>query len=228
MGGGASAGTRHGQHRFDDLRVAGTAAEIAGEGLAHVVLGGRGIRGEQRARGEQHARRAEAALGRARAGKGALKPVRLAIVFQALGGEEGPSAEPGGENEARADGLAVEEHGAGAADALATAILGRGEGEAIAEKIENRPVGGSLRAAGTVVEGEVEPHLSPPYPLSTRLAAVPLSSHLTASPFSSNCHACGINSALVSRRPMAAPHLERRAASRLERRPSPRWGRGIL
>src|SRR6266852_4055788 len=48
-----------------------------------------------------------------------------------------------------------------------------------------------------------------------RLAADQLSTRLRASPFSSNGHACGINSALVSRRPLAAAQLERRAASRL-------------
>src|SRR5439155_4307821 len=51
---------------------------------------------------------------------------------------------------------------------------------------------------------------------SPRLAADPLSPRLRATPFGSNCHACGIDPTLASRRPGAVVQLEERAASQLE------------
>ena len=47
---------------LDDLRIAGAAADVGGNGLDDVVAGRRGIAREQRVRGEDHCRRAIAAL----------------------------------------------------------------------------------------------------------------------------------------------------------------------
>jgi len=51
------------QHRFDDLLVAGATAEHAAEGVLHLVRVGLRIPREQIGRGDEHARRANAALG---------------------------------------------------------------------------------------------------------------------------------------------------------------------
>src|SRR5207249_9925629 len=101
----------------------------------HAGRGGRRMRGPGRASREQHARRAEAALGRARAGEGALEMVGRTVRLQAFRGEKSPPAEPGREHEAAADRLIVEEHGARAAHTLAAAILGSGERAAVAAEV---------------------------------------------------------------------------------------------
>src|SRR5215467_9357898 len=50
------------QHRLHDVLVAGTAAEVAGQRPAHVLLGRIGIGVEERLGGQHHARGAEPAL----------------------------------------------------------------------------------------------------------------------------------------------------------------------
>src|SRR3954453_6364851 len=52
------------QNRANDLVVPGPAAEVARKPVANLGLGGVGVAIEQRFRGDQHARRAEAALKR--------------------------------------------------------------------------------------------------------------------------------------------------------------------
>jgi hypothetical protein len=56
---------RDGKHRLDDLAVAGAAAEHAGERVANLGLGRLRVRAQERLGAHQHARRADAALGRA-------------------------------------------------------------------------------------------------------------------------------------------------------------------
>src|SRR5512145_127643 len=68
----------------EDLRVARAAAEVAGERLPHLVARGRRALVQQRLRGEEDARRAVAALGRAELGERLLEGVELATVRHAL------------------------------------------------------------------------------------------------------------------------------------------------
>src|SRR4051794_32874192 len=58
---------------FEDLVIAGAAAEVAGERLAHLVAARGGVRGEERLGGHQDPRRAVAALGGAEVGEGGLQ-----------------------------------------------------------------------------------------------------------------------------------------------------------
>ena len=60
-GGGAPAGVQHSGY---DLVVSGTAAEIAGEPKAHLLLCWIWVLGKQRLRGDEESRRADAALQR--------------------------------------------------------------------------------------------------------------------------------------------------------------------
>jgi hypothetical protein len=76
--------------------------------------------------GEEHARRAGAALQTVVLGEGLLDRVELAVVGEALDGEDVGAASLDGEHEARLDGLAVDDDGAGAADAVLAADVGAG------------------------------------------------------------------------------------------------------
>ena len=64
------------KHRVDDRLVAGAAADVAGDRLDHVVAARIGIGVEQRLGGDDHAGRAEAALGGEAVGEGALHRMR--------------------------------------------------------------------------------------------------------------------------------------------------------
>ena len=87
FGGGATTTRpgRHGEHRLDDLAVAGAAAEHAAERVEHRRLVGIRIRAQQRLRAHQHAGRAGAALRRPVGDEGALQHREAAgLLGQAL------------------------------------------------------------------------------------------------------------------------------------------------
>ena len=69
------------QHGVDDLLIAGAAAKVAFEGLARLGPRGMGVFGQQGIGGENHARRAKAALDGAVGDEGFLERVQRFEVF---------------------------------------------------------------------------------------------------------------------------------------------------
>src|SRR5919204_3007129 len=111
-------------HRLHHLRVARATAEVAGEGLADLVLGRVWHASEQVARREELAGQAEAAL------ESVLVPERLLDRVQLLAGGEALDRRDlcavgaGGEDQARLHDAAVARDGAGAAVAVLAADMG--------------------------------------------------------------------------------------------------------
>src|SRR5690606_7147862 len=68
--------------RFDDLRVAGATAEIAGNRFADLVIGRGGVLAEEGVGGDDHAGRAIAALERVRLPEGILQEAEAASVVE--------------------------------------------------------------------------------------------------------------------------------------------------
>ena len=141
------------QHRLDDLAVAGAAAQHARERLLDLGLARPRVRAQQRLGAHQHSGRADAALRRAVGDEGALQDRERAIgLGEALDRRHrAPGALADGDD-ARADLLAVEQHGAGAAVAGVAADLGAGEAELVAQGIREAPRG----VAGELARGAVD------------------------------------------------------------------------
>src|SRR5512134_1548410 len=74
------------QDRIDDRLVAGAAADVAGDGLGHVLARRRRVAVEQRLGRHQHAGRAEAALGREVLHEGGLQGMQVGPVSEAQRG----------------------------------------------------------------------------------------------------------------------------------------------
>ena len=119
-------------HRVDDLAVAGAAAKHATKRVAHFFFRWLRIAFEQRRAGDQHAWRADAALGRAMLEEGRLQRRKLAV-GEAFDGTHRAAGNAGRRNQAGADRLVVQHHRAGAAIAGVTADLGAGEMQFVAQ-----------------------------------------------------------------------------------------------
>ena len=131
---------------LDDLRVAGAAAEVAGDGLADRVLLAVAARIEVGLCGDEHARRADAALRRRRsrgtpAGAGSVRP----SVGEALDRADVGALDLADRHEAAVDDRAVDEDRAGAALAFAAALLRAGQAEVLAQHVEEPAHAGQRR-----------------------------------------------------------------------------------
>ncbi len=128
-------------HGVEDLRVAGAAAEVAGERLADLVV--RRARGapEQIDGRDDEARRAEAALHGARVDERLLHRGAAVAVGEPFDGRHLVPVGLRGEHEARADERAVEQHRARAALALLARVLRAREARAsrAARRAATRP-----------------------------------------------------------------------------------------
>src|SRR5581483_443623 len=102
-------------HRVEDLLVAGAATEVAGQGLANLVLTRVRATLEQRRGRDHQPRRAEPALHGACLDERLLDRVQLAVRAEALDRHDLVAVRLRGEHEARADELPVEQHRARAA-----------------------------------------------------------------------------------------------------------------
>ena len=122
--------------RVDDLRVARAAAEVAGERLADVGLGGLRVAREQVVARDDQARGAEAALDRAGVDERLLDRVQLARRREPLDGHDLAALGLRGQHEAGADQRAVEVDRAGAALALLARVLGARQAEPLAQRVE--------------------------------------------------------------------------------------------
>src|SRR5690348_2971529 len=134
LGGGIEYGANH-------LVVAGAAAEIAGDPIAHLRLGG--VQGpvQQRLGGDQQSRRAEAALKRRMLKKLLLHRVELAAGGEALDGLDRMALCLDAQHQAGAHQPPVQDHATGAAVAGAAAFLAAGEVELVAKHIQERLLG---------------------------------------------------------------------------------------
>src|SRR5256885_5147688 len=102
-------------HGLHDIDVTGAAAEIPRNGLADLLLARVLVALEKRARGHQHARRAEAALQAMLLGEALLHRMELAALLQPLDRGDLGAVGLHGEHRARLHRVAVEDHGARAA-----------------------------------------------------------------------------------------------------------------
>ena len=146
-----------GEHRLDDLAVAGAAAEHAGERVAHLGLARLRVRAQQRLGAHQHARRADAALRRAVGDEGALQRRQRAVgAGEALDRRHRAAVALADGDDARADLLAVEQHGAGAAVAGVAADLGAGQAELVAQRVGEPPAGSPASSRARAVDVEAD------------------------------------------------------------------------
>ena len=151
--------------RLDDLRIAGAAADVAGDRLDDLLARRRGFFDEQRVRGEDHRRRAIAALHavgfaeRILHGRQLARPRR-----QPLDGGDGIAVGLHREHQAGAHRRAVDQHRAGAADAVLAAGMRAGE-QSLSRRQSSRVVRGST---STVCFSPVDVELD----LHGRLAAL--------------------------------------------------------
>ena len=144
---------RDGEHRLDDLAVAGAAAQHAGERVADLGLGRLRVRAQQRLGAHQHARRADAALRRAVGDEGALQRRQRAVgAGEAFDRRHRAAVALADADDARAHLLAVEQHGAGAAVAGVAADLGAGQAELVAQGVGEAPA----RVAGELARAAVD------------------------------------------------------------------------
>src|SRR5256712_9331975 len=132
---------RRGQFdRLVDLDVAGTAAEVARQGLLDLVATGAWVVGEECVGGEEEGWGAVAALGGAQRREGFLQRVQSAALRQPFHRLDAAALAREAEHQARQHGRAVEQHGARAAFAQFAAVLRAGEGEILAQHLEQRLV----------------------------------------------------------------------------------------
>src|SRR5258706_11893019 len=127
-------------HRFVNGGVAGAAAEVAADRLCDLVTRRTRVRVEQRLRGEQHPRRAVAALGGALFGERGLQRMQLRSVRHPLDREDLSVADLEREREAGEHRDPIDQYGARAALAELAAMLRPRERELLAEHLEQRVV----------------------------------------------------------------------------------------
>src|SRR5207248_2520953 len=159
---------RRPQHGFDDVLVAGAAAQVAGQRPAHVLLGRVGVLVEERLGGQHHARRAEPALQTVLLPEALLQRMKLAGGGQALDGADLVPVDLDGQHGAGLHRAPVDQHGAGAASSAACSMVSAVSG-----------------CPARAWAASVAPMVEPPTPVSAMPARVtfpPLVSSATATP----------------------------------------------
>src|SRR5262249_38648410 len=116
--------------------------------------------GEQGSSGQENAGRAISALGGAKLGKGLLERMEAAPLRHPLDRRDPAPLDLDRQHEAGENGLAVDEHGAGAALPELAPVLGAGEPEVLAKYLQEGLVDRRERLAGLVVDGQgdTDPH----------------------------------------------------------------------
>jgi hypothetical protein len=138
---------------FDDLAIAGAAAEHAAEGIQHLRLGRRGIARQQIVGRHQHARRADAALSGAVRQKCALEGAH-GPVGETFDRHHLPVLHLRRRDHTGADLPAVDPHGAGAAVAGIAADLRAGEPEVLAQHVGQPPHRIDMDLDPAAIQGE--------------------------------------------------------------------------
>src|SRR6266849_2305717 len=126
------------KYRANDLVVAGAAAQVAGEPIAHFGFGRIGAAVEQRLGGDQDPRRADAALRSIEFEETALQRMQFIALRHALDGFDLLAVGFDREDQARTDHGSVDHDGARAAIAGAAAFLGAGQHQFVAENVKER------------------------------------------------------------------------------------------
>src|SRR5215831_5523327 len=127
-----------GLDRLDDVHVAGAAAEHRRDRFANFVLAGVGIDLQVIERGDQHSRRAEAALQCVVLMKSLLHRVELVAIGEALNRPQLRAIGLHREHQARPHRLAVEKDRAGAADPVLAADMRAGQPQFLANEIDEQ------------------------------------------------------------------------------------------
>ena len=125
-------------NRGDDVLVAGAAADRARDRGADLILARVGVLVQQRARGHQHPRRAEAAMERVQLVEPLLDRVEPAVVLERFDGADLVALAHRGERRARLHRLAVHQHHAGAAVRGVAAPVGAGQPGRIADVVDEQ------------------------------------------------------------------------------------------
>src|SRR6516225_11395589 len=131
------------EHGADDLIVAGTPAEVAGEPVARLGLRRARIAVQEGFGGDQQARRAEAALQGRVLQEFPLQRMEIMAARHALDRLDGAAFGLDRKHQARADQAAVDGHAAGAAITGAASLLAAGQMQLVAQHIQQ----GELRLA---------------------------------------------------------------------------------
>ena len=144
-----------GQHRVDHALVAGAATQVSGQRVADLGLGGPRVVAERGGQRHEDAAGAEAALDAVVPDELGLKRIEvLGIRRQALDGLDASAVGLDGQQQAAPDGLAVHQHGAGAADAVLAADVGAGQSKRVAKEIDQRGARLHRGPAGLAVHDE--------------------------------------------------------------------------
>src|SRR5436190_4155921 len=126
-------------HRLDDLLVAGAAAQVPADRIADLRLGRIRIRVQQSLRGDEHSRRAVAALQAVRLAEAVLQNAHRAVGFrETLDGGDAVAVRLHRVHEAGPYGFPVEHHRARAADAVLAADVRAGEEQVVAQPVDQR------------------------------------------------------------------------------------------
>src|SRR5207248_5804201 len=126
-------------HRLDDLLVAGAAAQVPADRIADLRLGRIRIRVQQSLRGDEHSRRAVAALQAVRLAEAVLQNAHRAVGFrETLDGGDAVAVRLHRVHEAGPYGFPVEHHRARAADAVLAADVRSGEAKVFAQPVDQR------------------------------------------------------------------------------------------
>ena len=146
--------------RVEDLHVAGAAAEVARQRLADLVVARLRAVLEQVGRRDDEARRAEAALHRARLDERLLHAVQPVAVGEPLDRDHVVPVRLRRQHEARAHEHAVEQHRARAALALLARVLRARHVELLAQRVEQRLALPAVGLALDAVDAQRDPHAS--------------------------------------------------------------------
>src|SRR5437879_4090319 len=145
-------------HGLVNLQVSRAAAQVARQRLLDLVTRGSRILAEQRFRGEQEGGRTVPALRRAELGEGVLERMQRPAPCHSLDGFHAVPRAREAEHQTGKHGLAVHEHGAGAALAQLAAMLRAGETQVLAQHFEQGLVGREGNLDGLAVQLERDLH----------------------------------------------------------------------
>src|SRR5215470_6671671 len=129
---------RHRLHRVDDGLIAGAAAVIAGEMRADLFAAWNAAAGQQLLRGQQHARRAIAALQGVARDERLLQVGDFVRISHAFDGVDVRAVALHRQHQAAAHHHAVDAHAAGAAYAVFAADMTAGERNVFAQEVDQR------------------------------------------------------------------------------------------
>src|SRR6266566_6952635 len=124
--------------RFHDVHVAGAAAEVPGDRLAYLELGGFAVRREECDRGHHHPGGAEPALQPMLLMECFLNRVKLAVLLEALDGRHFCLIGLDREHRARLHRAAIDQNRARAAVGRVAADMSAGHPEVFAEEVDEQ------------------------------------------------------------------------------------------